>query len=617
MHLYMNPEIDDFYEIIFGMMNHSPNYITILDNQGYINFINQGFSVLSVDEIVGSKIFSLVVLEDRELFRNAMLEVFENKTMVTVQTRSIGELSYINYLKPIIRDDEVDKIIMYSLDITDIDAERNELQNKVHYLNQFISQIPETVITTNEDGIINDIRGKGKHIFGYEKKELIGESISFILKNKDFDDINKIVEEKGIFTGDIYTISKAGKDIYTQFSLNNLYNAEGKIQGKIGVLVDQSEKKNEEQRRKKLEERVLKQQYLENLGLMAGGIAHNLNNYLQGIIGNIELVLHQKDVKDDTIKYLKEVMEISSQASMLANQLLTYTGNQEFRLETIILKDYIHNFKAILFNLIPENIVFKEIYLDNIPVIMIDITQVNQIIINLIKNSVEAIKGDGEISLKFGFERINKEYGYLVIIIEDNGRGIEESEFDKLFKPFYSTKFIGRGLGLAVVEAIVEKFDGKINVSSEIGNGSTFTLHLKVKYTDENIIESKSIKFKNKMGNTILFVDDEKIIRKVGKKMLETFGFSCILAVDGVDCLEKYNLYNNDIDLIILDLSMPKKNGIETLKELQIINKDIKVLLSSGYTDFLINDLLCDTVEFIHKPYYRDTLIEKIVSMID
>lgn len=610
---------NDYFEIIYGMMQNTPNFITVLDTEGIILYINQSISILSIDEIVGSKMLSLIMPIDHDIFKATLNDAITSKKIKSCLFSSINYKIYISYIKPIVSQGEVSRIIMYSLDITELNEERSELKNRIHYLNQFIEQIPETVITTNDEGIITDIRGKGRNIFGFNRQELIGEDLSIILKKHNFSDIKEIVEQNGIFTGEIETISKYGKDLITQFSLNNLYNTDGEVLGKIGIFIDITEKIKEEERRKKLEARVLRQQYLENLGLMAGGIAHNLNNQLMGILGYVEILSHLSKEKKDIMGYLNELKEITSSASILANQLLSYSGEYEFKSEVIDLNSHISSFESILFKLIPENISFEIKIDDEIPPVKVDINQINQILINLIKNSVEAIVDEGEIIMIISYYARTDYHGVLRFIIKDNGKGMDDEMLDKAFIPFYTTKFVGRGLGLSVIDAIVQRFDGEIKVDSKKNQGTTFEINIPVEvgtpFKKSQIITN--VEKKNIGLNKVLIVDDEKMIRKVLSIMLKHLGCQSITAVDGLDCLSKYEEYKDEIDIIIMDIFMPNMNGIDALKILKEKNTEVRIILISGYTDYNINEFLEEGyIDFLHKPFTENELKSKIFGII-
>jgi len=379
--------------------------------------------------------------------------------------------------------------------------------------------------------------------------------------------------------------------------------------------------------RKALERQILEAQKLESLGLLAGGIAHDFNNLLVGVMGNASLAQEMIPPSHPAADLLVRVISASEHAALLTNQMLAYSGKGRFVVEPVNLGELLHEILSIVQPAIPKNVTLRVQVDAALPAIEADRSQIQQIITNLVLNAAEAI-GDlsGSIGVTAGVRSLSAadirkdpaaadlEPGeYVYLSVDDTGCGMDEATRARIFDPFFTTKFTGRGLGLAAVAGIIRGHKGAIRVESAPAQGSSFTVLLPAAGEVASPPPQEAELDLRGVG-LILLVDDESVVRQVGKRVLERYGYQVLLAESGVDAIEKFRESTDRVSAVLLDMSMPGMNGLETLVELRKIRPDVRVLLSSGYTETEAMRLLHGTpvAGFIQKPYTLQQLARKV-----
>ncbi|MFH1843478.1 MAG: PocR ligand-binding domain-containing protein [bacterium] len=424
-------------------------------------------------------------------------------------------------------------------------------------------------------------------------------------------------------------------DIWLDIRVYPILNVAGEITHIVEHLRDITPQKMAEEQRRNLEEQVRHAQKLESLGVLAGGIAHDFNNLLMAIIGNTDLALLETPSGSISREYLQEISTASRHAAELCRQMLAYSGKGNFVIESIDLSAFVTEMAYMLDVSTSKQISLQRHLAADLPLISADPTQIRQVIMNLITNASEAI-GDqpGVISITTGVCEVDREYlasayldedlpegTYLTLTVADTGCGMTTEVQDRLFDPFFSTKFTGRGLGMAAVLGILRGHGGAIKIDSEPDRGTTFTLLLPASTESAATVSeapNRSRKSIGQFSGTVLVVDDESYIRTLSKRMLEKLGFSVLTATDGLDALAVFRDRPEDISCVILDLTMPNLGGVETFQKLRQSRPDIKVLLTSGYTEQEATMRFVDKglSGFIQKPYQIDTLLGKLREIL-
>ena len=400
----------------------------------------------------------------------------------------------------------------------------------------------------------------------------------------------------------------------------------------LGFEIAESERLDAE--RRDMKARIQHSQRLESLGVLAGAVAHDFNNFLTGILGNAGMVL-RKLPEDSECRVLVEEIEMAAQhAAALSNQMLAYTDRAAAVSQPFDLKSLIEEMAPLLRISVSKKAALRLELADGLPAVEGDPSQIRQVIMNLVTNASEALGSDsGYIALEAGILAADREYladfdaeaelpeGPLVYLeVSDTGCGMDPAARANLFDPTFTTKGPGRGLGLAAVQGIVRDHGGAIKVDSVPGRGTTLKVLLAAsELAAERRAGDRGFEGPFEVRGKVLVVDDEAIIRDVARNILEDCGYDVLIAEHGRQALDIFEPRAGEIAAVLLDLTMPELDGAETFLELRRIRPDVRVLLSSGFDD---NDSMIDrflseeAVGFIQKPYRPAQLIEKLRAVL-
>jgi PAS domain S-box-containing protein len=394
----------------------------------------------------------------------------------------------------------------------------------------------------------------------------------------------------------------------------------GQVIASLVVFPDISDRKEAEEKRAHLEAQLQQSQKLESLGVLAGGIAHDFNNLLMGILGNAGLALMDLDIGSPVRESISGIEAAALRAKELTSQMLAYSGRGRFIIEVVELSEVIASMMNLLEVSISKNVVQRTDFSPQTPPVEADVTQLRQIIMNLVTNASEAIQNrSGTIRIATGALHCDREFlestyldddlpegAYSYLEVTDTGVGMSPSTVDRMFEPFFTTKFSGRGLGLAAVLGIVRGHSGAIKVLSVPNHGTTVQVLFPV--ADPAKLTRREPSSECQVvsgGGTVLLVDDEETVRLVGGQMLERLGYEVVTAADGREALEIFEEDPTRFACVILDQTMPHMGGKECLHNLRKITPDVRVILSSGYSEQELEDRYADEqlAGFIQKPY--------------
>jgi two-component system, cell cycle sensor histidine kinase and response regulator CckA len=404
----------------------------------------------------------------------------------------------------------------------------------------------------------------------------------------------------------------------------------------VASLIDITERKRAAKEKRKLEARIQQAQKFESLNVMAGSIAHNFNNILMAVLGNIELALHDLPKDSPVRSYLMESHKAGQRAAELSSMMVTYVGKNQVEMHRFDISHMISEMSDMLKATLGRNMELR-ISLSDAPALMNgDKASIRQAIMNLVTNAKEAL-GDsrGEITITTGAKSCDRDFlqqffleeelaegEYAYVDITDTGCGMDKETMSKVFDPFFTTKFPGRGLGLAAVLGIVRGHQGGISFKSKPGQGARARLLFPivgVKNADNPDIETNSSASFNKESDTILLVDDEAMILDIGKIMLENLGYKVLLASNGQEALDIFRQQSGNIRCAIIDMSMPRMDGMETFSKMKEIDDDVCVIVASGYIEDQMVGRFKDTPPkgYIQKPYQSAMLEEKLNTIFE
>jgi two-component system, cell cycle sensor histidine kinase and response regulator CckA len=413
---------------------------------------------------------------------------------------------------------------------------------------------------------------------------------------------------------------------------------DGVVVGLVGVTRDVTTTREAEEARRILDQQLQETQKLESLGVLAGGIAHDFNNLLTGVLGNISLARLQLDNPEATASHLDGVETSAMRAADLCQQMLAYAGKGRFHEQRLDLGALITDMLPLLKLSVAKGVSLRVDIAPGLPAMYGDPTQMRQLVLNLVTNASDAIAGTGTIEIRLfvvGSDAgmlgelvppIEPESGsdFLVLEISDSGCGMTPEMQARVFEPFYTTKFTGRGLGLAVVHGIVRGHRGGVRVESAPQLGSTFSVAMPaIAQPAEPLSRLAPLPDTWRSSGVVLIADDEDLVREVADTMLRQIGFDVVAVPDGREAVRAFAADPGRFDLVLLDLTMPIMTGAEALRTIRQIRPDVPVLIMSGYNE---QDTPAEAgpgpaAAFLHKPFslltLRDRLHEVLGSVPD
>jgi signal transduction histidine kinase len=417
--------------------------------------------------------------------------------------------------------------------------------------------------------------------------------------------------------------SKNGRLINVSMSGSRFNDAKGNPAGILVLIRDISE-------RTKLEAQLQQAQKMEAIATLAGGVAHEFNNALMGIMGNIEMLKWDFPEDERRDKSFEAMNESGHRMSRLTDQLLAYSEGGKYNAKNLKLDDFVIETLPILqHDLNPEARVETRFQKD-ISYIRADHAQMQMVLSAILANSNEAIEDEGIIRIGAENKDINEAFTkqhpglkpglYVCLTIEDNGKGMDEETIDGIFEPFFTTKFQGRGMGMAAVYGIIKGHDGAITVESEPGKGSVVRIYLPAVEAKEEAKAVKQPKTEIPMGEgTILVIEDEEPLVGLFRKILERLGYRVLLARTGKEAVELAKTFDGQIDLALLDIKLPDMDGGSLYPLIMAVRPDLKTIVCSGYSiDGPAQAILDAGAEgFIQKPFSIAPFAEKLKEVLE
>ena len=537
---------------------------------------------------------------------------------------------------PVVEGDLSGGVTFTALDVTERRRAEDALRASEMKYRRLVETLQEGIWVIDREGCTSFVNPRMAEMLGLTVEEMHGKHVSSFLDERGVEDYEKYLERRrggGREQHEVAFIHKNGERVYVRLETSRLTDENGDYVGAIAGVQDITELKRAEDERRKLELQIQETQKLESLGVLAGGIAHDFNNILTAIHGNLEFAIAALPPDSPALASLADVDRASRRAADLCKQLLAYSGKGRFAIGAVDLGKVVREMVQILGVSISKKAVLRFEIAPDLPLIKADESQIQQVVMNLIINASEALgEESGVISLSAGATDCDRAYlkrmllgehlgegRYVFLEVADTGVGMDEETQAKVFDPFFSTKFTGRGLGLPVVLGIVRGHGGAIGIHSKKGMGTTFQILLPVSNSAVERVEEGPVHADGWHGSgTVLLVDDEEMVRSVSKRMLEHLGFQVLLAADGAEAIDMFRANRGAIDCVILDLTMPRMDGVQALAALRAISVDVPVILSSGYSRHEISKRYARKgfAGFIEKPYRLSSLGEKIRSVL-
>jgi len=606
---------------------------------GMIKFVNRAgveITGYSEQEIISKPFIEFIHPDDRAIVGERYLKRLRGDGLESRYTFRLiaknGDIKWLELGGALIDFEGKPATLNVVTDITERKRAEEELQESEE---RFRSVVEKSLIGI---AIVDDafryiyVNDEFCNLADYLEQDILGKNFTFLL-----------AEESKAMAAERYQRRQRGEDVPSQYEFlfvqktgekrigevrSAVYlDSLGKVKSVIQVI-DITDRKRAEEERRILQERLQHADKMEAIGTLAGGIAHDFNHLLMGIQGYASLSLLDLDPSHPHYERLRRIEEQVQSGADLTSQLLGFARGGRYEVNPADMNEVIEKTSS-MFGRTKKEISIHRKQGKDLWSVEVDRGQMEQVFLNLYINAWQAMPGGGEIYLEAQNVLLNDEQAlsysvkpgkYVKIMVTDTGTGMDEKTRERIFDPFFTTKEMGRGtgLGMATVYGIIKGHRGMIHVYSEPGQGTTFTIHLPA--SDKEVVTEKAATGKIVSGTeTILVVDDEKMVLEVNRELLEFMGYRVYTVGSGQEAISVYMEKRNEIDLVILDMIMPGISGAETFDRLREINPGIKVLLSSGYSltgkAQTIMDRGCNG--FLQKPFTQEQLSSKVRELLD
>lgn len=525
--------------------------------------------------------------------------------------------------------------------ITDIVQRRTrDLAESEKRYRRLADNVSDVIFVHDLDGICKYVTPSIQAQTGHNPSLFIGKEFYSLLVTEDrlkmLNEIRTAAEQGGNILGKTYLLQchcNHDASTWVEIHLKLLRDRQNKPREFLGIMRDVSARVRAETEKNELESSYRQTQKMEAIGTLAGGIAHDFNNLLTGIPGYIDILKPEISKNKDASQNLEVIESAANRAKELTSQLLGFARKGQFQAVPVKVNAIAHEVALLVGRTIDRRIEVVENLACEDPIITGDPGQISQILLNLAINARDAMPDGGKIMLETSLIELDPVYcrshtgtlpgNYCLLQVSDTGCGIAPDKLDKIFEPFFTDKEDGKGtgMGLAMVYGVAKSHGGGVSVQSELGHGSTFKVYLPLRNNEDSqkaAVDEKPALIKGK--GLVLVVDDVDMIRKLASKMLPRLGYDVLLASSAAEALELYRERWQDIDLIIMDMIMPDKNGIECLNDMLAINPELQAVMASGYSEEVIaSDMEKDhIIGFLQKPFRLEklsaTLAEILVS---
>ncbi len=481
----------------------------------------------------------------------------------------------------------------------------------------------DAIFVSDETGRFVDVNQAACEFLGYSREELLKLSPKEIDADPTgYDAFIKVrdgLTDK--LTFEINQMKKDGTHLSVEIT-GSFFNEKGQ-QRALAIARDITERKKTEEERKKLEARLRQAQKMEAISALAGGIAHQFNNALFAITGNLDLLEMDFFGNEKVADYIREMKDSTRRMTRLTAKLLAYARGGKYQAETISLSDFVRNTLPLVKHTIDSAISVDTDLPPLVCNVKADLTQMQMTLSAVLSNAAEAMNGKGQIRIVCRNTMITDETAvdfpevkpgnYICLTITDDGKGMDEETKTRIFEPFFTTRFKGRGLGMAAAYGIVKSHDGWIAVDSELGKGTIVKIYLPaVETLVKEHAKPKTEPIKGR--GTILVIEDGETVMMVTRKILEMLGYSVLEAKTGQEAINVAKTFDDDIDLAMLDILLPDMSGDTIYPFLMEARPDLKVIVFSGYSaDGPAQEILnAGAQDFIQKPFSVAELSKKL-----
>jgi len=504
-----------------------------------------------------------------------------------------------------------------------------EIRDARDFLQSITENSPDAIITTDGRGRLTYFSRGAEAMFGYRAAKMIGSAVADLYPGglEEARAVKRRLAQEGQLRNyESGFLTKDGGCVEVSASISLLRDATGRVAGTLGVLKDIGE-------RRRLEEQLRQSQKMEAVGRLAGGIAHDFNNLLTVIAGRAQLILSRLRPEEPIHRDATLVRTTADRAAVLTQQLLTFSRKQVLQPQVLNLNAVVTAMEPMLGRLIGEDIDLAVIPAESLGRVKADPGQIEQVIVNLVVNSRDAMPQGGRLTVETADVELDAAYAsrhfsvppgpYVMLAVSDTGEGMDEQTRSRVFEPFFTTKGPGKGtgLGLATVYGIVKQSGGDIQLYSEPGRGTAFKIYLpRVAQVSAEVDDTTSPSAAVARGDeTVLLVEDEPEVRDLAREILEVSGYTVLQACDPLEAVVMAERHPGPIHLLLTDVIMPRQSGRALVERLRPLRPEMQVLYMSGYTNEAIvrHGVLDPDTLFIQKPFTPDALGHRVRAALD
>ncbi len=502
--------------------------------------------------------------------------------------------------------------------------ERKQAEQKIREQAALLDVATDAILVRDLDNQILFWNKGAERLYGWKALDALGKNANELLYRESLSQltlIEKTLHEKGEWQGEMHQVTKDGNELIVESRWTLVRDSEKKPKSVLVVNTDITQKKQ-------LEAQFLRAQRMESIGTLAGGIAHDLNNVLAPILMTAQFL--ETQLHDEQSKRLLSILVTNAKrGANLVKQVLSFARGVEGKRKILQVKFLISEIKQIAKETFPKSIEICTNLPQNLWTVSGDATQLHQVLLNLCVNARDAMPHGGTLSISAENLFIDENYAgmnldartgsYLVITVTDTGMGIPAEILDRIFEPFFTTKEVGQGtgLGLSTVIGIIKSHGGFVKVYSEVGRGTQFKVFLPAVGAAETQ-QLEDLELPQGDGELILVVDDEAAIRDITKTSLQTYNYKALTASDGIEAVALYAEHREEISVVLTDMMMPFMDGPTTIRTLQKINPQVKIIATSGLasSDKLTTAAGTGVETFLSKPYTVKELLKTINGVL-
>lgn len=616
------------HDMLKAVAGGLPDAVFVKDHNGHYQLFNEGAARLvgkPVEDILGRDDTVLFAPDDAQLVMDYDRQVMTaGESMTSEEELTVGGIKRtLLTTKAPFRDAQgnVIGVLGISRDIT----ERKQSENKIREQAALLDRAQDAIILRDLDDRVLYWNRSAERLYGWTSEEVVGRSIKDLIYRdlSAFNAATATVLEKGEWMGELQPCNRSGQPLTVESRWSLVRDEEGRPESILAINTDISQ-------RKQLEEQFLRAQRMESIGTLAGGIAHDLNNVLTPILMSLEL-LRLGEQNERRLSVINTIEASANRGADMVRQVLSFARGVAGRQVELQVRHLLREMEKIVNETFLKTIRVVCDVPSDLWTVTGDPTQLHQVLLNLCVNARDAMPNGGLLTLSAENVKVDEQYTslnldarpgpHVLIRVTDTGSGMPPEIVARIFEPFFTTKEVGKGtgLGLSTTLGIIKSHQGFIQVRSEPGEGTTFSLYLPAR---TGPAEEQQNVTKDDLpcghGETVLVVDDEEAVIEITRQMLETFGYRVLSAGDGTEAVTLYTAHQHEISVVLTDMMMPVMNGASTIQVLRSINPKVRIIAASGLN---VEKMVTQATQaggehFIPKPYTAETLLTLLHQML-